>query len=188
MVKDEVVKELDVYLSSSAESEEVFLLQFPVRSARRGAERFVGARIRRKNQMLELETEVVQDSHFDDEAPLAMKLKRRKLSSLLVSPATNYGVVTQRGDGNLHIVPLKTTLQMRPDLSHVDDKSRSDQQQQQQPKAQLQSVHVKQSRKSTSQFSYAHKRAQQESEPWQELEVLDDVDGSAASRVFSRRQ
>lgn len=175
MADERVVREMDVYLSSSCD-EEVFLLQFPVRSAARGAEKFVGARIRRKNRMLELETQVDERYHFDADAPAAMKLKRRKLSSLLVSPATNYGIVTQR-DGALRIAPLKTTLQMRPDLTHVDEKS-------EQPPKTLQSVHVKQPRK-TSQFSYAHKRAQQESENWEDLEVvLEEQDDSSSKTAL----
>ena len=58
--------------------------------------------------------------HYDEDAPEKLLLKRRKLVSALVRPVSNYASGLLR-DGAVHLAPLSTTLQMRPDLSHVDD-------------------------------------------------------------------
>jgi len=100
---------------------ELFLLQHPVRAATRGDEPYVGARIRRGNKMLELETPAVTSGkHYDAEVTEQLQLERRKLVSALVRPMSNYAAGFMRG-GVVHLAPLSTTLQMRPDLSHVDD-------------------------------------------------------------------
>lgn len=126
--------------------------------------------------MLELETAVAHGAHYDPDAPEPMKLCRRKLRSGLVAPATNYAIATAK-HGSLYLIPLKTTLQMRPDLSHVDLKRDIDKT----PKLQQVSVQPhKSSREVAVQLStYAHKRAQQENEAWRQLDVH-QVDSEAA--------
>lgn len=118
--------------------------------------------------MLELETAVTHGAHYDPDAPEPLRLSRRKLRSGLVAPATNYAIATAK-HGSLYLVPLKTTLQMRPDLSHVDlrrdlDKTPKLQQVSGQPQKSSREVAVQLS-------SYAHKRAQQENEAWRQLDV-----------------
>lgn len=189
--EDKVVRELDVYLHATPKDRPgLVLLQYPVRNKERGEERFTGARLRPKNQMLELETPAVTSgSHHDAEAPERMQLDKRKLSSSLVRPATNYAVGTLK-DGALHIAPLRTTFQMRPSFAYVDD-DQGDDDDQNAPATtakaaapKLQAVGIKRAPTSrevaVQRTSYAFKRQEQEAEPWQELTIANSDAPEAA--------
>ncbi|KAJ8600317.1 hypothetical protein CTAYLR_000624 [Chrysophaeum taylorii] len=172
---DEVVSEVAVDLVSPESA--LFLVQYPVRSAARGEERFVGARFRPKNRMVELATAVdTRSPHHDSQR---QDLRRRTLNSGLVQPATNYAVAVKR-DGILFLAPLETTLQLRPSFAHVDEEENGDAT----PKApKLQAVRRQTARELAAQLSsYAHKRAQQEAEPWKDLTVH-HADSREASRL-----
>lgn len=132
--------------------------------------------------MLELETPLVESGpHYDTLAPEEMRLDKRKLTSGLVAPATNYAVGAIKG-GALHLVPLKTTLQMRPDLSHVDGEDDAETAAARMPKLQQVGLRPWNREATSAPGSYAQKRATQESEAWRELEVH-AADSETADRV-----
>lgn len=180
---DPVVKEYPVYLVESEEGPEVYLLQHPVRAATRGNERYICGRIRKEYKMLELETPAnTRGPHYDDTAPRKLQLKRRKLVSALVQPVSNYAAGFMRG-GVLNLVPLDTTLQMRPDLSHVDDDI--DQDHKKNKKNKPKPPRSGGSEPTVQPNTYAHKRQQQESVPWKELTV-ENSDSPAARIIIDR--
>lgn len=151
------MKEIPVHLSSEAPS--LYLLQFPVTT-----HRFTGAKIRPKNRMLELEW---TPQHVEGES-----LDRRKLNSSLVRPMTNYGCGVVK-DGVLHLAPIHTTMQMRPDFSHIDD--------QEEDKPKLAAVGLKRRGRDIAP-QYAAKRATQEAEAWIPLAVA-QAESSAADDI-----
>ena len=194
--EDLVVRELDVYLADSKPANDgpgLVLLQYPVRSKARGEEAFTVARLRPKNQMLELGVPAVDAGpHYDAEAPDRMQLYTRKLASSRVRPATNYAVGTLDG-GALYLAPLRTTYQMRPsfayvdadtDDAHVDDRGQSATA----PAPKLQAVSIKRAPTSREvaiqRTSYAFKRQEQDAEPWHELAIAHrEHSGARAKRA-----
>lgn len=161
---DEVVREIPVVLSATPS---LYLLQFPVTT-----HRFTAARVRPKNRMLELEWTPPTGKHIDPEAE---QLERRKLNSSLVRPMTNYGCGLVK-DGVLHLAPIHTTMQMRPDFSHIDECDEE--------KPKLAAVGLKRRGRDIAP-QYAAKRAAQDAEPWTSLKVAQD-DSPEADDIRAR--
>ena len=190
--EDVVVREVDVYLTDGASEPGgagLVLLQYPVRNIARGEERFAGARLRPRNEMLELDVATVTSGrHYDPEAPERMQLDKRKLTSSLVKPETNYAVGTLSG-GALYLAPLSTTYQMRPSFAYVDADDSDDDQANAKPAApKLQAVSIKRAPSTREvaiqRTSYAFERQEQEAEPWQELTITNrDHPAAAAKRA-----
>lgn len=98
---DPVVREVDVWVSDVAEGLDLYALQFPLRSAYGPAPNIREARIKPKNDILELS---VQHAAVDDDL---------RMLSTKVSQGANLGVAVLRGN-SLYIAPLKEVLQLRP--------------------------------------------------------------------------
>lgn len=98
------------------------MVQFPLRPSYRpmpNAPR--AARIKPNNNLLQLDYEVDQRSeHFDKDAEDYLKQKYLRLHSSSVPALTNYTVGVFR-QGQLHLTPVTSVLQMRPSLAHIDD-------------------------------------------------------------------
>ena len=159
---EEVVERIPVHVSPSLSK--YLLLQYPLRAASRGGYDLTGARYKAKHGCLELET-----------AEGATRQQGRRLVSTTVEPATNYAIGVLRG-GALYLAPIETMAQIRPSFAHVDD---ADPAEESETKAGVKKEKVSVSMKRRQSIreaaarlnSFAHKRREQEAEPWQELRV-----------------
>lgn len=141
---DEVVQELDVYISKAL-ADNLYLLQYPHQSSEveYADEKCVGARVKPKQQKLELEYALDThdqsydrargeqfaenancggDGFTDKEKPLFSSnvMDRQVFTSTKSSGAAeNYAVGILR-PGELHLSPIHSILQMRPGYPHLD--------------------------------------------------------------------
>lgn len=179
-----------------------YMVQFPLRPSYRpmpNAPRT--ARIKPENNILQLDYDVDQRSeHFDKDAEDYLKQKYLRLQSSSVPALTNYVVGVFR-QGQLHLTPVTSVLQMRPSLAHIDDAVDEEEdddmdvtmeQEQKEAAAEVKEVQFqfkkKQSERAISaiQSSYAFKKQQINAEQWRELDVMDKsvrCDGSNDHRV-----
>lgn len=196
---DPVVREIDVVLADWGDPTDdagrpgLALLQYPVRARARGPEPFDVARIKPRNELLEVEVPATTSGpHFDDRAPERVKFDRRTLSATTVAPETNYAVGALRG-GVLRVAPIAATYQMRPSFAYVDAADEADApapapaSARDAPKLQAASVkRVPTTRdQSHARGSYAQRRQAQEAEPWLEL-VVHQKDGAASKAKRAR--
>lgn len=140
---DTVVKEVDVYISKAL-AETLYLLQYPQRSVGRSynGERCVAARVKPKQQKLELEFALnTSDPTYDsvraeqfatnadasstrsgDQKPFfeSSRMDKQILTSVKSSSAAeNYAVGVLR-PGELHLSPLSAIVQMMPTFPYLD--------------------------------------------------------------------
>ncbi len=79
------------------------------------------ARIKPDNQILQLDYAVEQKTeYFDKDAEDYLKQKVLRLHSSNVPHLSNYAVGVFR-QGQLHVTPVSSILQMRPSLAYIDD-------------------------------------------------------------------
>jgi len=186
--EDEVVRELDVFVSDNIE---LYLMQFPLRPVHAPHQEINGARWKNKHQILELSL-----NHPVMQEPL-------KMCSTTVAQGTNLAIGVLKDDA-LHISPLREVLQMRPSFKDLLPPARGgedggtvsggafqsddDDEDFVQEKPVLQRVGLlkkKDTDKSQSACaqSFTHQQAQEESEPWVRLQVR-DVDSVESDQAF----
>jgi DNA-directed RNA polymerase-3 subunit RPC5 len=163
-----------------------YMVQFPLRPTYRPMpEPPRRARIKPNNQLLQLDFPVDQRSeHFDQDAEEYLKQKHLRLQSASVPALSNYAVGVFR-QGQLHLTPLSSVMQMRPSLAHIDDAANDEEEDMEveekvePPPAEMKEVQFqfkkKQSERALSaiQNSYAYKKQQIDAESWIELQVQD---------------
>eukprot|EP00742_Colponemidia_sp_Colp-10_P003579 GILJ01003811.1.p1 GENE.GILJ01003811.1~~GILJ01003811.1.p1 ORF type:complete len:258 (+),score=48.46 GILJ01003811.1:38-811(+) len=118
---DEIVRELDVYVSSNL-IEQLYLLQFPLRPLYRpygdqGA--LSEVRLRPVQQRLEMDYQINAMKATHDEDTAEYKTSKQTLKSTLVPPRTNYAVAVLRGD-TLHLSAIDSTVQLKPSFGYID--------------------------------------------------------------------
>jgi DNA-directed RNA polymerase-3 subunit RPC5 len=98
------------------------MIQFPLRPSYRPMPYAPKtARVKPDNQILQLDYEVDQKSeHFDKDAEDYLKQKTLRLQSTTVPHLSNYVVGVFR-QGQLHLTPVSSILQMRPSLAYIDE-------------------------------------------------------------------
>lgn len=174
---DEVVREIDIYLSPSLASE-LYLMQFPLQH-RRPAPLPDAARIRPRHGMLELDEQIPPNVGHDG----AFHLSHRTHTSHTVPVPTHMALGRFDNSGKsskavLHLVPLSHVTQMRPGFSHVDEtdvQNEMDEAEDDKMERKPLMFQKKESERAAMmrKSSYAHKKASEESEDWQELTVND---------------
>lgn len=180
---DPVVREIPVHLADELRNN-LYLVQFPLRPTYRPMpEPPRRARVKPKNQLMQLDFPVDQRSeHFDQDAEDYIKQKTLRLQSSCVPALSNYAVGVFR-QGQLHLTPLSSIMQMRPSLSYIDDAINEEEididmeEKVEPPPAEMKEVQFqfkkKQSERALSaiQNSYAFKKQQIDAENWIELQV-----------------
>ncbi|DAZ97198.1 TPA: hypothetical protein N0F65_003829 [Lagenidium giganteum] len=195
--EDPIVCEFPVHLAEELRGN-VCMLQFPLRPTYRPMPTAPkAARYKPENQILQLDYEVDQKSaHYDRDAEDYLKQKQLRLHSSKMPSHANYAVAVFR-QGQVHITPISTVLQMRPSLAHIDDAADdevedmeiSEPVKAEEPAAEVKEVQLqfkkKQSERAISaiQSSYAYKKQQINAEQWKELKVF-ERDAEATEEEF----
>ncbi|OQR88981.1 DNA-directed RNA polymerase III subunit RPC5 [Thraustotheca clavata] len=119
--EDPIVCEIPVHLADVLRGH-LHVLQYPLRPVYRGmVNRPTAAKYKPRNTMVTLEYPVHTESNYnvDDHTPLPSTLP---LTSNIVTPVSNYAVGVFR-QGQLHLTPLSSVMQLRPSLHHLDEDS-----------------------------------------------------------------
>ncbi|CAH0489149.1 unnamed protein product [Peronospora farinosa] len=203
MDEDPIVREIPVHLTDKG-CHNLFMVQFPLRPTYRPMpEPPRRARIKPINQMMQLEFAVDQRStHFDQDAEDYLKQKHLRMQSANVPALTNYVIGVFR-QGQLHLTPLSSVMQMRPSLSHIDDAVNEEEEdmeveeKMEPPSTETKEVQFqfkkKQSERAISaiQNSYAYKKQQIDAENWMELQVYNKNSADADDEfenLFSEKE
>lgn len=177
MSDDEVVREIDVYVTDALE---LYLLQFPLKPTYADLPEFSSARIRPKHRRLEM-TVPYDDQIFGKEPKSTHK--NQTLVSSTVSLHSSLGIGVFR-DNALHISPITDLLQLRPSfknlVSHGEtvemlDNSDEDEEGAKEKSGQVQQVQMRRKDSEKTQSvrsqSFAQLQAQEEAEPWCKLQM-----------------
>ncbi|XP_077528169.1 DNA-directed RNA polymerase III subunit RPC5-like [Haemaphysalis longicornis] len=112
---DEVVAELDVYISKAL-ADQLYLLQFPYQSTKReyAYEQILGVRVKPKQKKVELEYALdMDDPSYDRACAEWLAEKANWEGDGLTGCTDKYGC-------ELHLTPLHAVLQMRPSFQHLE--------------------------------------------------------------------
>ncbi|KAN0025363.1 hypothetical protein ACTFIU_003624 [Dictyostelium citrinum] len=119
--EDYVIHEIPVYLSQSL-SNNLYLFQYPLRQPWRPYDmtKLEELRIKPKQQKVEMDLSIDPDT--DNYNPDAQtKTTKYTLSSTTVSHRTNYAIGLMKSN-ELHLTPLQSIIQLRPQFNYFDDK------------------------------------------------------------------
>ncbi|CAH0479206.1 unnamed protein product [Peronospora belbahrii] len=198
---DPIVREIPVHLNEGL-GHNLYMVQFPLRPTYRPmSEPPRRARIKPNNQMMQLDFAVDQRSeHFDQDAEDYLKQKYLRMQSANVPALTNYVVGVFR-QGQLHLTPLSSVMQMRPSLSHIDDAVNEEvmevEEKVEPPSSEMKEVQFQFKKKQSKrailaiQNSYAYKKQQIDAENWIELQVHDKNSNGADDEfenLFSEKE
>jgi len=120
--EDEIVKEIDVFMSQSL-SNQLHILQYPLRPPWRPYNRSYLHEVRYKpvKKKMEMDFRVSKEeleNNYDTQTTDPRKTYTLA-SSAPVEPKTNYVLGVLRGD-QLHLTPVQGTFQFRPSFAHID--------------------------------------------------------------------
>lgn len=177
---DEIVREMDVYLSPAMASH-MYLMQYPLRH--RPVALPEAARIKPGHGMIELEERIPTQG----QGLFSLVHSIQKSHTIPVSTHLCLGKITGE---SLTLVPLSHVVQMRPSFEHVNDvNDTQDRDMDEQDSSKLEKKPVLFQKKETERAalarksSFAYKKSSEESEPWQELVVCAQPN-QAAARVI----
>ena len=165
---DEIVREIDVYLSPTMASQ-LYMMQFPLQHREVGLPD--AARIKPAHGMLELDQVIPHNTGRDG----AFALEHLTHTSHTIPVSTHMALGKMTQDGSLHLVPLSHIVQMRPSFAHFDELHDPEEPEQEEDKMEKKPVLFQKketeraalARKS----SFAYKKASEESESWRMLNV-----------------
>jgi DNA-directed RNA polymerase-3 subunit RPC5 len=168
---DEIVREMDVYLSP-ARSSQMYLMQYPLQH--RPAALPEAARIKPGHGMIELEERIPTQGH----GLFSLVHSIQKSHVIPVSTHLCIGKITENGK-SLTLIPISHVVQMRPSFDHVNDvnDTQDHDMEEQDSTSKLEKKPVLFQKKETERAalarksSFAYKKSSEESEPWQELVV-----------------
>lgn len=201
--EDEVVRELDVFVSHTAlaaKSEKLYMLQSPLRAPWRPYDLEDASKVKYKPTANKLHVDIPlqgKGRNVDPESRPGMLLKQLSLVSTAADLATSFAIGTFRG-GRMILTPLTEALQLRPSMAHMDaaaakaakgndrnaDLEMIDEGEGAKPN--LQPVKVNVQRRETERQaemrlkSYSYHAQQESEEPWRELELLGPDSDEAA--------
>ncbi|RHY11360.1 hypothetical protein DYB36_007238 [Aphanomyces astaci] len=184
-VDDPVVREIPVHLADILRGN-IHVVQFPLRPVYRPmTSKPVQAKYKPSNSMLSLDYPLHTEDHYNNDDDMDIP-PRLTLQSSVVAPVSNYAVGVFR-DGQLHLTPVTSVLQMRPTMSHLDDDDGDDDHDMEAHPAPSSSnvvaaaaaeevqvqVVKRQSERALAamQNSYAYKRSVVQSEKWTDLSI-----------------
>lgn len=186
---DEVVREIDVYLSPAL-TEQIHLLQYPLQHASVHTSQPNEVRIKPRHGMLELDQPIAPRNAEIGTEGTYPHMTERTFESHIIPIHTHMclgRLETLPGETKpaMHLIPLKHISQMRPSFAHVTADDAADEDEEDDDNDAMkdaaaskkkplvfqrkESDRAAQVRKS----SYAFKRASEDSEDWQELVVRD---------------
>jgi DNA-directed RNA polymerase-3 subunit RPC5 len=193
--EEEIVREIDVFLSPQL-SEQLHLVQFPLQ--RKVFSSPESARMKPRHCKIELDYRTPSDD-IGDLGSYQMSRRTYKSHTIPVSTHMTLGrMVNEPGSKGLHLIPLSRITQMRPSFSHIDEATTcltatvDDDIVKREAEAssierkpltfqKKESDRAAMARKST----YAYKKASEESEPWNNLEVY-DKDSPEANDIMGK--
>jgi DNA-directed RNA polymerase-3 subunit RPC5 len=194
--EDEVVREFEVFLSPEL-TNELYMMQFPLQHESMPAPS--AARIRPRHLKVELEYETPEDIQNFGQFNMA----NRTYASHTVPVSTHLALgkmIANKEDGvnGLHLVPLSKILQLRPSFHHVDEAAMYAMATTPEEARQIEraaaagertplGLQKKESERAAMQrkSSYAYKKACEEAEMWQPLEVS-GPDEPLAAKAFAK--
>lgn len=203
---DDVVRELDVFVSHAAlaaQSEQLHVLQSPLRAPWRPYDLEDATQIRYKSMASKLHVDIPlqqRGRNVDPESRPGMLLKQLSLVSTAADLATSFAVGTFRG-GRLVLSPLSNALQLRPSMAHMDEAAakaaktndrKADLEmldELESAKPGLQAIKVNVQRRETERQaemrlkSYSYHAQKESEEPWRDLELL-GPDSDAAAGIL----
>jgi hypothetical protein len=194
--EDEIVREIDVFLSLSPEGSEVYLMQFPLQHQELAHAE--SARIKPHHNLMELSHGTPAD--IQEFGQYHMPTRTFASHTVPVSTHLALGMISNEpGVEGLHLIPLSHIIQMRPSFHHVDEATintasttaEEDAKRERAEAAKLErkplSFQKKESERAAiaRKSSYGYKKGSEEGEPWQSLEVHHD--GSMASLDYTSR-
>eukprot|EP01041_Mallomonas_annulata_P007554 gene7554-15486_t len=173
---DEVVREIDVYISDELE---LFLLQFPLKPVYSELPAIHSGRLKPIHNRLELSTPYDPQIYSPDLKPHTIKYQKLISSKVALHSTLGVGVIR---NGAMHITPVKQLLQLRPSFKDlvaqgeiVEMMKDDDEENEGKDKQSMQQVQMrrKESEKaqSTRLQSFAHLQAQEDSEQWRNLKI-----------------
>lgn len=170
---DEIVQEIDVYLSPELASQ-LYLLQYPLQQDQNRSTNSVPkhARMKPKHGLLEL-THDLPVSMFSMDSSPHWGMKERTYRSHTV-PLQTHMCLGQLRDNTLQLFPLNHIAQMRPSLDHIN--SEMEVVETKEPDNETKKPVVFQRRESdraaiARRSSYAFKKASEDAEEWIDLDV-----------------
>eukprot|EP00455_Lapot_gusevi_P036305 TRINITY_DN4034_c0_g1_i1.p1 TRINITY_DN4034_c0_g1~~TRINITY_DN4034_c0_g1_i1.p1 ORF type:complete len:258 (+),score=64.99 TRINITY_DN4034_c0_g1_i1:61-834(+) len=160
---DPVVFEIPVFLSQEL-AETIHLLQYPLRPPDRPYDSDLGAlsgvRMKPNHKKLEFTYDLdTQSTNFDSQSE--HRMTKSLMTSRLIPPKTNYAVGMFR-EGQLHLTPLNSILQIRPELPHIDTEEQQRKQAAQQQAALEAGLAPKEERKDPKQIAVHIKKQETE--------------------------
>lgn len=177
---DEIVREIDVYLSPAMESQ-LYLMQYPLQHHRPAdAALPKAARIKKSHGMIELD-ERITTSPTEQQQGL-FSLSHRTSTSHTIPVSTHMALGKLDGT-TLHLVPLSHIVQMRPSFEHINNNndnnntSNDPMEEEETTPITLEKKPILFQKKETERAalarksSFAYKKSSEESEPWQMLFV-----------------
>lgn len=206
--EDEIVREIDVFLSPQA-AQELYLLQFPLQHLVSSSGRHqssqrpppTAARIKPNHNMLQLDY-AIPTNYIEQRGSIHVAQRTFASHTVPVTTHLALGKITEDGKA-LHLAPLQHITQMRPTFHHIDDNDMEniralEEQQEKAAAAQArldrkplmfqkkESERAAMARKN----SYEYKKASEEGEHWIELQVLDleDLDTAMEEELPSEEE
>ncbi|XP_075501526.1 uncharacterized protein LOC142539740 [Primulina tabacum] len=125
--EDEVVREIDVYLTSSLDpNTRLFVLQYPLRPMWRPyemEERCEEVRVKPASNEVEVDLAIdFESKNYDRNADSRDLMKKQTLASSWKPPqASGYAVGVLTGN-KLHLNPIHAVVQLRPSMEHLDSR------------------------------------------------------------------
>lgn len=187
---DEVIRELDVYVTDS--SLDLFLLQFPLRPIYAEPPHIQAARFKPNHKRIEIEIPFTSSN-------AAMGgdhgLINQKFHSATVARGTCLAAAVIR-DNAMHITSLQEAMQLRPSFKSMQThawenvESMSDDEREVSKETPVEQIQMKRretdSNQSARTQSYAHLQSEEEKEQWHRLQVLPA--GTSSITVPARRR
>ncbi|KYR02148.1 RNA polymerase III subunit [Tieghemostelium lacteum] len=127
---DYVVQEIPVYLTNEL-ADNLILFQYPLRQPWRPYDmsRLEELRIKPKQQRVEMDLSLDTETEYYN-SDSTNKVLKTTFSSTSISHRTNYSIGLMKrvggGQSELHITPLQSIIQLRPNFSQFDEKWQAD--------------------------------------------------------------
>nr|CCA22676.1 DNAdirected RNA polymerase III subunit RPC5like protein putative [Albugo laibachii Nc14] len=179
---DPIIAEIPVHLVETQRGK-LHLIQYPLRPSYRPMPTIPQkARFKPQNRILELDYDArLSTQNYDRDAEEYLQQRYLRLQSSQVVEQSNYAIGMIR-QGQLHLTPVHSVLQMRPSLLHIDEaleEERSEEEKETIDESQVKEVqfefkkkHNERSMKAL-QNSYQHKKQQINAERWKELTIFE---------------
>jgi len=191
---DEIVREIPVFLSPEL-SKQIHLIQYPLQK-QANLSQPTAVRVKPRHCMMEMDFDVPSNIQMNGLYSMASRTFTSHTVPVLTHMALGRMMLTGEDDGDndpkklgLHLVPLSRITQMRPSFSHIDEafaSASATTEEELKRQSQLQtdsssdrrsiSLQKKESERQAlaRKSSYEYKKASEESESWDSLEIFDE--------------